>query len=195
MAIDTANMIAGLPNPAGGFYYGDTSTAVLPTDSKAALDESLTFLGDANDDGLTETPSRDTTNVPDWAGRTVKVLQTSYTKTYKITLIEALREDVQKLVNGDANVTATAATTGHGNQLAVVDKGQMLPNKVFVADMIDPSGAAFRQVIPNGQVTDIGDITWAASGVVGYEVTITAYPDAAGNFSYLYTDDGQVTAA
>jgi len=186
----TTTIIAGTPNPAGGMYYGPTGTA-LPTDSTTALDVALLSLGVVSNDGMAASKSRDTTNVTDWLGNIVLVLQTAYTETYVVTLIEALKSDVAKLVAGDGNVTATAATGGTGNKLAVVNDGQQLPHKAFVFDLLHAAtGATKRIAIPDGQVTSVGDVTYSNSAAVGYQVTITAFKDSSGNFSYEYTDDG-----
>jgi len=152
-------------------------------------------LGIVSNDGLAASKSRDTTNVTDWLGNIVLVLQTAYTETYQVTLIEALKADVAKLVAGDSNVTATPAASGSGNQLAVTNDGSQLPRKAFIFDLLHASsGATKRIAIPEGQVTAVGDVTYSASGAVGYQVTITAFKDASGNFSYEYSDDGTVGA-
>ena len=44
--------------------------------------------------------------------------------------------------------------------------------------------------MPNGQVTEVGVVTFAATEAVGWNVTMTAYPDANGNNAYIYTNDG-----
>lgn len=191
----TTTVIAGTPNPAGGMYYGPLATA-LPTDSTTALGVGFVNLGIVSSAGLAASKSRDTTNVTDWLGNIVLVLQTAYTETYQVTLIEALKADVMKLVAGDSNVTATPAASGSGNQLAVTNDGSQLPRKAFVFDLLHrSSGATKRIAIPEGQVTAVGDVTYSASDAVGYQVTITAFKDSSGNFSYEYSDDGTVSGA
>lgn len=193
MTSSTTNVIPGSPNPGGGLYYGDLD-AVLPTDAVTALDDTLTSLGIVSSDGVTNGQAITTSEVPDWLGGTVLVLQTKYTETYKVTLIEALNVDVKKLVYGDSNVTSAAASSSHGTQLTVKSTGRQRPYKSFVIDLLTPSGAAVRKAIPIGQVTDVGDVKFQSSAEIGYEVTITAYKDSSGNYSYEYTDDGVKSA-
>jgi hypothetical protein len=47
-------------------------------------------------------------------------------------------------------------------------------------------------VVPDGQVTEVGDVTFTSNGAVGWAVTLACYPDAAGESIYIYTDDGEV---
>jgi hypothetical protein len=49
-------------------------------------------------------------------------------------------------------------------------------------------------VVPNGQVTEVGEVTFAANEPVGWNVTLSTYPDESGNSIYVMTDDGVTTA-
>ena len=52
--------------------------------------------------------------------------------------------------------------------------------------MVMRNDALKRIVVPSGKPTEIGDIVYTDSDAVGYEVTISAYPDANGNTHYEY---------
>ena len=47
----------------------------------------------------------------------------------------------------------------------------------------------YRLVIPLGQITNKGDVTWDAKDVAAMEVEVTAFPDASSNYAYHYIYD------
>lgn len=192
MTNSVANVVAGRPKSTGGAYGAPTGTT-LPTDSSTALPAGFKSYGFIGDAGVTETIGRTTNTVKAWGGDTVKVLQTDFTVTYQLTLIETLNGDVSKAVFGDDNVVATAATSTTGNLLAVSVNSGELDKQVWDFEIAD-GDAAIRVVVPLGQVTTVGDIAYNDGAVIAYPVTIQAFPDPSGNVSYQYSTDGQKTA-
>ena len=119
-----------------------------------------------------------------WGGDTVLTPQTEYEETFSFTLIEPLKKEVLEVVYGSKNVTeASGLRTTKANS-------EELPNRVWVFDMLMSNGKARRIVVPKAKVTEIGDITYTDNEPVGYELTITAVPDASGNTSYTYDELG-----
>ena len=59
------------------------------------------------------------------------------------------------------------------------------PRSVFVSDHVTDQGL-LRQVIPVGQVTEVGDITLVHTDILMYQLTITAYPNADGDYMLEY---------
>lgn len=182
-----ANIAAGVPLATGGVLIG-ALTATMPTTATAAL-TGFTAAGYVGEDGVTESYDRSTEKVKAWGGDTVKVVQTEFGATYQFTFLETLNADVLKAVYGDANVTTTAATSTTSQLHAVKVTGQSLPHKKFIFELKD-GYTKIRIAIPDGQITEVGEITYSDAEVIGYQVTVEAFADSTGVNAYKYLDNG-----
>lgn len=170
---------------------GPLGTA-LPTDVATEPDTALVFGGYVSEDGLTENADRSTDKIRAWGGDTVKVVQTEFSLTYEFTFIESVNADVLKTVYGTDNVQTTPATGEAGVMHSVIVNSETLPHQVFVFEIKD-GDARIRIVIPDGQVTTVGEISYVDDNVVGYPVTVEAYQDDSGANAYKYLTDGKTT--
>lgn len=192
MSNNPQNIVQGLPAASGGVLIGPLGTT-LPTDAAVALNPALKAVGYIGEDGLSETADRSTDKVKAWGGDTVKVVQTDYSLTYTFTFLETLNSDVLKAVYGASNVTTTAATASTGTLQAVKVNGDVLPHNVFVFEVKD-GNARIRIVVPDGQITSVGEVTYNNSDVLGYQVTVEAFRSAAvGANAQKFIDDGRPT--
>lgn len=189
---NTANVLAGKPLATGGVLVGAVGSTA-PTDATTALDAAFKAAGYVGEDGLTETTDRTTEKIKAWGGDTVKIVQTDFAVTYQFTFLETLNADVLKTVYGDANVTTTPAGASNGTLQTVKVNSAELPAKSFVFEMKD-GDARIRIHVPEGKITEIGEITYSDAEVVGYTVTVEALPNAAlGANAVKYLDDGKPT--
>lgn len=193
MANDVLNVLAGKPLTTGGVLRNPDTSGTLPTDATEALDAGLIALGYIGSDGLTETIDRTTNKIKAWGGDVVKVVQTDFSVTYGLTFFETINADVLKAVHHDDNVTTTAASPSNGTQQAIKINSLELPKSEWVFEVKD-GDARIRIVVPLGQITAVGEITYSDEAVIGYPVTIEAFPDASGNQAYKYTDNGVLSA-
>ncbi|MDD4369409.1 MAG: phage tail protein, partial [Oscillospiraceae bacterium] len=70
--------------------------------------------------------------------------------------------------------------------IAIVANAKPLDAQAWVTDMVLKSGNLKRVVIPNGTISEVGDITYADSDAVGYDTTVSCMPDESGNTHYEY---------
>ena len=174
------NVTVGKPKVSGAIYRAPAGST-LPVDAVAALDAAFVGLGYVSEDGLTNSNSPESDKLKAWGGDIVYTYQSAKDDTFKFTLIEGLNVDVMKSVYGDDNVSGTLST-------GVTIKANSTAQKAccWVFDMILRDGAVKRIVIPSAAVTEVGDIVYKDDTALGYETTIQAVPDTAGNTHYEY---------
>lgn len=182
-----SEVISGGPvTSTGGVQFGGLETD-LPTSVIAEL-TGFSAAGFIGEDGLTETIGRETEKVKAWGGTTVKVLQTDFEVTYTFQLLEALGTTALQAVHGADNVSGTLAA----GSLTVAVNNQTLPHQSMVFDIKD-GDARLRIVLPDAQITEVGETTYSHNAVVGYEVTVEAFQDADGNNAYKYASTAPPT--
>lgn len=181
-SLNTAtNVTAGKPNVTGAIYYAPLGTT-LPTSASASLDSAtFTCLGYVSEDGVTNNNSPESENVKAWGGDTVLTIQTDRPDTFAFTLIESINEDVLKAVYGSGNVNVDA----NGN-ISIEVNADAMTGAVWVIDMVLRGNRAKRIAIPNGTITELGEIVYRDNEAVGYPITLTDVADSNGNYHYEY---------
>lgn len=178
---NVSNVSAGQPKVAGAVFRAPTGTQ-LPTDASTALNSAFVDLGYVSEDGVTNNNTATSDSVKAWGGDTVLVLQTEKPDEWTLTLIEAMNQNVLKTVYGDANVTVADGT----GLITVQAKAEQLADKSYVIDMKLKGGAMKRVVIPNGSLSEVGEIVYKDDEPIGYEITLLALPDTSGVTHYEY---------
>lgn len=174
------NVSAAKPAVGGAVSTGPVSTK-LPTSAIEKLSDALKNLGYISDDGLTNENTRESEDVKAWGGDVVDSLQTEKTDKFTYKLIEALNVEVLETVFGQSNVTGTLE---EGIKVEVNSKE--LEEQAIVIDMILKKGILKRIVIPYGKIVEMSEIKYGDEELLGYEITVQAFPDKSGNTHYEY---------
>ena len=176
---NVANVTAGKPKIGGAIFRAPVGT-VLPTDTTTALNEAFVQLGYVSEDGLVNSNSAETAEVKAWGGDVVLNPQTGKRDTFNFKLLEVLDINVLKAVYNDANVTESNGT------ITVNANSDEAEEAAWVVEMIMRGNKLKRITVPRAKITELGDIVYKDEEPVGYDVTIQAYADGAGQTHYEY---------
>ncbi|WP_162890447.1 hypothetical protein [Streptomyces olivoreticuli] len=165
-----------------GAAYVAPKGATAPTDATTAWPTAATDIGWISDDGITESNSADTSEIKGWqGGQTVRKVISSSEMTFQFTAIETSKTVLELYHKGSKVVTSNGKSV-----LAIKAPGP--DRRMFGFDVID-GNSHIRIVVPDGEVTETGDITYKGDEAVSFELTVTAYPSADGTVAIKYSDD------
>lgn len=151
-----------------GFVMVGPLTATAPTGPTTTITalETAGFVevGYISTEGVTEANSRTSTPVRAWQrNATVRTVTTEGSSTYQFTMIET-NEAAIELYYG--------STVGSDGSIVRQD-GAASPRRSFVIGVID-GDERILHYIPDGQVTERGDVTYVNNNATGRPVTIAA---------------------
>lgn len=148
----------------GAWYTAPVGT-LGPTAAASALADTWANLGYLSEDGTSRTTDRSTNDIRAWQNSAlVRTTVTEASVTYSFTLIETTAQTIAlytgAVVDEDGTYDVDPSTTGG--------------RRAFIFDVLD-GDEVMRVYIPQGEVTEVGDQTFAGGEAVGYEVTVKAY--------------------
>jgi hypothetical protein len=147
--------------------YGDTSVT-LPTNGTGSLSADFFEVGSISDNGITEATSQDRTDIFIWQGAALaRRIPGKYTKTFKFAAAE------QTLLNLGIQFPGSAVTqTAEGATVAEAPPSTDI--RAWVLHGIDGARKQ-RIVVPQGEVTERGDVVWSSGDITVYDWTLSAY--------------------
>jgi hypothetical protein len=188
---DVQEIAAPSPKVTGGVLIAPLGTA-LPTDATTPLDPAFITLGRVSVDGVDRTEERPNTEINDWGGDLIAVLQDKYGITLKFKLLQLMNADVQKAAHGTDNVTVTPATASAGTLISSKMNARLLDYGSWVIDAYYMK-MSMRLVVPYGRITLVGPLKWVHKELAAYDLTLKPFPDTFNNHAYEYWDDGTPT--
>jgi hypothetical protein len=185
---DVTEIAAPSPKVTGGVLTAPLGTA-LPVDPFTPLDDAFVTLGRVSSDGVDRTEERPNTEVDDWGGDLIAILQDKYGITLKFKLLQLMNADVQSVAHGADNVTVTPPTNDTGTIISAAMNAQLLPYGSWVIDAYYMA-MTMRLVVPIGRVTLVGPLKWVHKELAMFDITLRPFPDEYNNHAYEYWCDG-----
>lgn len=163
---------------ASGVWY----TAPLGTTAPVKFDALPTVwsdLGYISQDGMTAAVDEDRQSWTPWGALSpIRTQVTSSTKTYAITAWET-NKTVLSLYHKIPAATLTPDTDGI---VSFAENDKPTPDRrAFCFDVLDGASNQIRIYIPLGEITERGDVVYKSDDLVGYPLTVSAYPGNDGN--------------
>lgn len=179
MVLDATQVRVGIT----GQVYRAPLGSAAPTDATTALAAAYTGLGYVNEDGVTENWDDSVENIIAWQNATVvRSAVTESVGTLAFMLIQTNRAVLEAFHRGSTMTEPSA-----GNFRIDVKPITAAP-ATWVLDVVD-GAKHYRLFVPNGEVTERGEVMYANGEPIGYPMTVTCYPDAAGTLMVKFSDD------
>lgn len=169
----------------GADVYVAPVGSTAPTTLVAALDAAFDPLGLLGTDGLTESRESDSSDFFAWGGTLVRTVRSKHKRTFSFVALED-NPTTFGLANPGSEIAAAVS--------GVVTRTIKTPTKderAFLFQMSDGDEISRRRIIPRGEVTEIGDVTYTEEDLAVIEFTVTVYPASDG---VLFLDIGNEDA-
>jgi len=175
MALDAANVAVAVT---GSVKYAPIATAI-PNDAYEALNVAFLDVGYISDEGVTESHGTETNDIVAWQnGAVVRRVRTSHVLTYQFTMLETNTASMSLFYD---TYSSSGGTTGTATVTGVEHDEQR-----FVIDVVDGTDN-IRIVLPNAQITELGEVSYVNGDAIGRPITVTAYPETSTNVkAYVY---------
>ena len=174
----------------GGGFVADLGTS-SPGDPDVQPLTPWAPIGAISDDGLVQGFDEDSQEFTPWGFTSpFRTTITKSLRTFKITAWETARTTVQSL-QYRIPVADLAPSSG---LTTFSETASPTPDRRAFWFVVFDGELSRGFYVPEGEITDRSDVTHKQDEIAGYEWTITAYPDEAGNTVY-HADRVPATAA
>lgn len=191
MAESTRNNVANVSagkGVKGGYIFSAPVGTTLPTDIETKLDPAFKCLGFISEDGYVETVEEDSEDIVDINGDLMDSPHSNRVESAQVTLAE-IKAETLKRQYGDANVTDA------NGLITVRHNSDSHPTFAYVLELVLKNGRRWRKVVPQGQSSELDDLTIASSELCQRALTMKYLTDDAGNTCYDYYESTETTKA
>lgn len=175
---NAANVSAG-KGVKGGYIYSAPVGTTLPTDIKTTLAPAFKCLGFISEDGYVETLEEDSEDIVDMNGDLMDSSNSNRVESAQFTLAE-IKAETLKRQYGENNVT------DKGGMISVKHNSDSHPTFCYVLELALKNGRRWRKVVPQGQSSELDDLTIASSELCQRALTMKYLTDEDGNTCYDY---------
>ncbi|MFF9559302.1 phage tail protein [Streptomyces albus] len=139
-------------------------------------------LGAISDDGLVYGFDEDNEEFTPWGLTSpFRTVVTSSVRTFQVTLWETARVAVQSVMY---RIPAADLAPDTGGLTTFAETASPQPDRRAWWFLVMDGSTAKGFYVPQGEISDRSDVTFKQDEMSGYEITVTAYPDDAGNTVY-----------
>lgn len=182
-----ANVSAG-KGVKGGYIFSAPVGTTLPTDIETELNTAFKCLGFISEDGYVETVEEDSNDIVDLNGDLMDSSNSNRVESAQFTLAE-IKAETLKRQYGENNVT------DKGGIITVHHNSDSHSVFAYVLELVLKNGRRWRKVIPQGQSSELDDLTVASSELCQRALTMKYLTDEAGNTCYDYIESTETVAA
>ena len=184
---NTANVSAG-KGVKGGYIFSAPVGTELPTDIETERDTAFMCLGFISEDGYVESVSEDSSDIVDMNGDLMDSTSSNRVESAQVTFAE-IKAETLKRQYGDTNVTeANGVITDKHNS-------DSYPTFAYILELVLKNGRRWRKVVPQGQSSELDDLTIASSELCQRPLTIKYLTDEQGNTCYDYFESTETEKA
>ena len=194
MAEATANNqgnVSGGKGVKGGYIFSAPQGTQLPVTvvkSKDELDPAFKVLGFISEDGYVETVDEDSDDLVDMNGDLMDSTNSNRVESAQFTLAEIKAETLRRQYGKD-NVT------DEGGVITVRHNSDSHSVFSYVLLLKLKNGRNWTKCIPNGQSSELDDLTIASSELCQRALTMKYLTDDAGNTCYDYIESTETSGA
>lgn len=183
---NAANVSAG-KGVKGGYIFSAPVGTDLPTDIETERDPAFKCLGFISEDGYVESVSEDSEDIGDMNGDLMDSSNSNRVESAQVTFAE-IKAETLKRQYGDANVTDANGI------ITVKHNSDSHPIFAYILELVLKNGRRWRKVVPQGQSSELDDLTIASTELCQRAITIKYLTDENGNTCYDYIESTETEA-